>query len=175
MIRSLTTAALVTATVAMLSVGCAAAPEELEGQDTASQAEGSEDDEVKVAVDTSESTSPKGGVNCQCPVGQQYEDGLCYTPCASGYKGVGPVCWETTCSAGFTDTGAFCHRDSKIISANTSKCPWYDKCGIALKKGCSTCPAGYSNDGCTCRRDAYIYAKRTYTRGEGIVPVCSTY
>jgi hypothetical protein len=28
-----------------------------------------------------------------CPSGQQYDAGLCYKQCDSGYTGIGPVCW----------------------------------------------------------------------------------
>lgn len=164
MIRSMITAALATAALATLSIGCAAAPEETESQD----------DEMKVATDNDENIEPSAGMNCACPAGQVFDNGLCFPACASGYAGVGPVCWQR-CASGFSDDGAFCRRNSSIISANTSKCPWYDKCGIAAKKGCSTCPSGYSNDGCTCRRDAYIYAKPSYGRGAGSVPTCSSY
>jgi cytochrome c556 len=110
-----------------------------------------------------------GTVPTSCAPGKENQAGLCYTPCTSGYAGVGPVCWQR-CPAGYRDDGAFCRRDAHIISADTSSCPWYDKCGVAAKKGCSRCPAGYSNDGCTCRRNAHIFAKSTYGRGAGSVP-----
>jgi hypothetical protein len=91
---------------------------------------------------------------------------LCYPPCKEGYKGVGPVCWQN-CPGGYTDDGATCRRNAKIVKADNSKCPWYDKCGLTLKKGCSTCPDGMKNDGCTCRQDVHIFAKQTETRGAG--------
>ncbi len=154
----------------VLLVGCAAGPDEL---DANTAAEASDDDASAVPSVEMDGVEPRGGgVNCACPAGQEYQNGLCYPTCRSGYGGEGPVCWKT-CASGFKDTGFFCHRDSKIISANTSKCPWYNKCGLG--SSCSTCPAGYANDGCTCRRDAYIYAQESYTRGAGTVPTCSSY
>ncbi len=33
------------------------------------------------------------GVPLHCAAGQQEQAGLCYTSCASGYDGAGPVCW----------------------------------------------------------------------------------
>lgn len=142
---------------ALLAIGCAAGPED----DT-------NPDDMPTIVDDTVSTESG---SCSCPTGMKNENGLCYTPCAAGYKGEGPVCWQI-CASDFTDTGAFCQRDSKIVKANTSSCPWYNKCGLG--SSCSKCPSGYSNDGCTCRRDAYIYAKKTYGRGAGVVPVCTT-
>ncbi len=40
--------------------------------------------------------SDGGGVN---------DAGLCYEPCREGYKGIGPVCWQAGCPAGFGDDG----------------------------------------------------------------------
>jgi hypothetical protein len=131
------------------------------------------DEETAPSVETSEVETKATGTTCDCPSGQELQAGLCYPTCASGYHGVGPVCWETGCASGFTDDGAFCRRDSSIVSANNHSCPWYDKCGLTVKKGCSTCPSGYTNDGCTCRRDAYIYAKRSYGRGAGTTATCT--
>jgi hypothetical protein len=125
------------------------------------------------AIETGEMTTESNGFSCSCPSGQELSGGLCYPKCASGWSGEGPVCWQT-CASGFTDTGWFCQRNSKIISADNSKCPWYDKCGLTFKKGCSTCPAGYTNDGCTCRIDAYIYAQPSYGRGAGTTLSCSS-
>lgn len=146
-------------------VGCAAQP-----------GDGSEgESETAPTVEASETTPEATGYSCQCPSGEVLDnDGLCYPACPSGYDGVGPVCWQR-CASSFYSTGAFCQRDTSIVSANTSSCPWYDQCGLTLKKGCSTCPSGYSNDGCTCRRDAYIYAKRTTTRGAGTAPTCGSH
>lgn len=76
--------------------------------------------------------------------------------------------------AGYTDDGLTCRRDAKIINADNSQCPWYDRCGLTLAKGCTVCPAGYANDGCTCRIDANIFGKSSYGRGAGPVPTsCS--
>jgi hypothetical protein len=111
-----------------------------------------------------------GRVPSECP-GAERDGALCYPFCPSGYKGVGPVCWQG-CPAGYTDDGATCRRDAHIISADNSGCPWYDKCGLTLSKGCSKCPAGYANDGCTCRKDVHIFAKATTTRGAGSPMSC---
>lgn len=91
---------------------------------------------------------------------------LCYPKCKAGYSGNGPVCWQD-CPAGYTNDGATCRKNVVIISADNSKCPWYDKCGVGLSKGCSSCPAGFKNDGCTCRKDVDIIGKDSYARGAG--------
>jgi hypothetical protein len=39
-----------------------------------------------------------------CPAGQQYDAGLCYATCKTGYYGVGPVCWANTPN-GWVDCG----------------------------------------------------------------------
>ncbi len=147
----------------LLAVGCAADP----GDDAESV---SAAEVPSVAMDGVETEAT--GQTCACPAGTEYQAGLCYTKCASGWVGEGPVCWKP-CAAGFTDTGFFCHRDSKIIGADTSSCPWYNKCGVG--SDCNKCPSGYANDGCTCRVDAYIYAQESYGRGVGTTPTCTTY
>jgi len=106
-----------------------------------------------------------------CDPGFEQQGSLCYPKCNSGYVGVGPVCWQV-CPAGYSDDGATCRRDARIISANNSSCPWYDKCGVTLAKGCSVCPPGYTNDGCTCRLNAHIFGKSSYGRGAGVTPHC---
>jgi hypothetical protein len=58
------------------------------------------------------------------------------------------------------------------MNADTNACPWYDKCGLTLAKGCSKCPAGYTNDGCTCRKDVHIFAKKSEGRGIGSPMSC---
>jgi hypothetical protein len=150
----------VSASLLFVGAGCAVAPEDDEG-----------DGEAPAVVEGSVETNA-AGMSCVCPAGQQFQNGLCYPACAAGYTGEGPVCWQN-CASGFTDTGFFCHRDSRVIGADTSRCPWYNKCGWS--SDCNRCPAGYINDGCTCRIDAYIYAQPSYGRGAGTTPSCSTY
>lgn len=50
-----------------------------------------------------------GKVPTKCQGGKEYDAGLCYKHCRSGYNGVGPVCWGK-CQEGFTDQGALCSR-----------------------------------------------------------------
>lgn len=155
------------ATSMLVVVGCAADPtgDEPVGEDANEATETS----AVPTVETDTASTQATGYACTCPAGQEMQAGLCYPRCAAGWTGEGPVCWQA-CASGFTDTGWFCHRDSSIIKADTSKCPWYNKCGLG--SSCSKCPSGYSNDGCTCRRDAYIYAQPSYGRGAGTVPSC---
>ena len=48
-------------------------------------------------------------LNCSaltCADDEDLDASLCYTRCRSGYKGVGPVCWEKSCRGGYQDFGA---------------------------------------------------------------------
>lgn len=102
-----------------------------------------------------------------CASGEERDGALCYPKCKDGYNGVGPVCWQE-CPEGYTNDGATCRRPAKIISADNSDCPGYDKCCLWKKnRGKSRCPEGYKNDGCTCRRELHIVAKDSYGRGAG--------
>lgn len=56
-----------------------------------------------------------GTVPTSCDGGKQYDAGLCYTPCRAGFVGVGPVCWEQSCPAGYADHGATCYREPSIL------------------------------------------------------------
>ncbi|HEX9944871.1 MAG TPA: hypothetical protein VGG03_22910 [Thermoanaerobaculia bacterium] len=60
-------------------------------------------------IDPSSLTRGVGSVPDRCQGGLEYDAGLCYTPCTSGYHGVGPVCWGT-CPAGYEDWGAQCAK-----------------------------------------------------------------
>ncbi|MBI4512063.1 MAG: hypothetical protein HY698_20695 [Deltaproteobacteria bacterium] len=116
-------------------------------------------------------TRGAGTIPMECPDGER-SGLLCYPECNPGFTGVGPVCWED-CPQGYKDDGAFCRKDAVIIGADTSRCPWYDACGLTFAKNCSRCPKGYKNDGCTCRIDAHIFAKRSYGRGAGWGASCA--
>jgi len=108
-----------------------------------------------------------------CATGLEEDAGLCYPPCQSGYTGVSCVCWEN-CQPGFTDEGALCGKSGSIVPADTSKCPWYNKCS-QFGADCSTCsdPTAH-NDGCTCRIDPQVYAKKSYGRGAGVPLGCGS-
>ena len=110
-----------------------------------------------------------GSVPNDCGPGRGYDAGLCYALCPDGFKGVGTFCWQS-CPEGYHDDGAVCRRDAWVFGSNNQACPWYDRCGVTLAKGCSTCPEGFSNDGCACRRNAHIFAKATVGRGAGTIP-----
>jgi hypothetical protein len=110
-----------------------------------------------------------GAVPKSCAPGEEYDAGLCYPVCKPGYGGVGPICWGT-CPAGYDNHGATCFRGASIITANVSKCPWYDICGLTFASGCSVCPPGYHNDGCFCRINVDVILKPSYGRGVGTVP-----
>ena len=46
--------------------------------------------------------------------GEEKNGLLCYPLCRSGYRGVGPVCWEHPCRDSYKDHGAICWRDTHI-------------------------------------------------------------
>jgi hypothetical protein len=109
------------------------------------------------------------GTAMGCDANEEKRGALCYPKCSAGYEAptLFPYLCGTKCPSGYRDDGLTCFRDAKIVSSNHSSCAWYDKCGIALDKGCSVCPSGYTNDGCTCRVDAKMITKSTYSRGAG--------
>ncbi|MFO0696186.1 MAG: discoidin domain-containing protein [Polyangiales bacterium] len=48
------------------------------------------------------------GSPMSCNSSLQYDAGLCYTPCANGYQGVGPVCWGQCPASAPVACGAGC-------------------------------------------------------------------
>ena len=59
-----------------------------------------------------------GTVPNQCGSNQNYDAGLCYPACKTGYYGVGPVCWRRCEGSTPTDCGAGC---ASSTNACTSK------------------------------------------------------
>jgi hypothetical protein len=112
---------------------------------------------------------------------------LCYDPCKTGFKGVGPICWKA-CPSGYRDDGATCRRDVHIIASygrgigKVQKIEggekdaglWYKKCNAGFKgigpRCYPICVQPYHDDGGTCRRNAHIFGKEKYNRGVGTVP-----
>lgn len=105
----------------------------------------------------------EGKVVHYCPDGMHKEGLLCYDDCPKGYKTVGSDCYKD-CPSGYADDGLTCRLTDLVVNANNSSCPWYDLCGLTLKKGCSKCPSGYHNDGCTCSKDPHIFGKERKSR-----------
>ncbi len=108
------------------------------------------------------------GKPMHCASGQDQDAGLCYTPCKSGYKGVGPVCWGK-CNEGYHDDGMTCRRNAHIFGKDSygrgaGYVLWKkDKCNKEHKDvgGCEKygaiyypkCKSGYDNVGCCiCRQ-----------------------
>ena len=50
---------------------------------------------------------PRTTAEIQCTGDQEYDVGLCYDKCDSGYKGIGPVCWGQ-CPADTEECAALC-------------------------------------------------------------------
>ena len=53
-----------------------------------------------------------------CSGSEDYDAGLCYPKCGSGYTGVGPVCWQD-CPPGYIDDGAFCRKNAHVYGKET--------------------------------------------------------
>lgn len=53
-----------------------------------------------------------------CPTGDEYDAGLCYTNCKEGYQGVGITC-EVTCPPNTSDAGLVCIKHSYIRGDGT--------------------------------------------------------
>lgn len=103
-----------------------------------------------------------------CDAQHVKDAGLCYVPCKTGYKGVGPVCWGK-CNEGYRDDGATCRRDAHIFGKKSygrgaGYVLWKkDKCNDEHKDvgGCEKhgalyypkCKAGYVNVGCCICRE----------------------
>jgi len=77
-------------------------------------------------------TCPEGmtdiGISCQkksygrgvgkplgCGDEQDYDAGLCYGKCQNGFKGIGPVCWDS-CPVGYEKCGALCLKNKTCSS-----------------------------------------------------------
>lgn len=131
-----------------------------------------------------------GEIASTCPPGTEKDGALCYPLPQKGYKGVGPVCWQS-CPSGFRDDGAFCAkpaaygRGSGYAAWNEEKCKnenptlgcekngamWYPKCQQGfVAVGCCICspqcPPDFGTDiGVSC-------TKKTYTRGAGTILEC---
>lgn len=134
-----------------------------------------------------------GTVPTECPAGSEYDAGLCYPTCTSGYRGIGPVCWGS-CETGFTDDGALCRKDAVIVSKPSygrgagvapSACPTgtvrdgalcYPQCNAGYYGVASvcwqSCSSGQVDDGAFCRVPLQSFAKSSYTRATRAIDSC---
>ena len=115
-----------------------------------------------------------------CTGGRKMHQGLCYTPCKSNYKGVGPmchpdrgagikvtvgkrqycpsgyrnvagICWQS-CPSGYKDIGALCHPPGGPGIKVTVGKRWHCDPGQKNIAGIcwSKCPSGYKDIGALC-------------------------
>lgn len=93
------------------------------------------------------------GVPMGCGSEEEYDAGLCYTPCRYGYDGVGPVCWKQEASYG-----------RGVGTVPTSACA----SGKVMDAGlCYTpCKAGFHGVLNVCYNDLAL----SYGRGVGTIP-----
>ena len=66
-----------------------------------------------------ESYGRTAGTPLTCTEEQEYDAGLCYTPCDHDAHGVGPVCWGS-CPVGTTQCGALCLTPDESCSEYVS-------------------------------------------------------
>lgn len=116
-----------------------------------------------------------------CDRGKDEDAGLCYTPCKTGYHGVGPVCWQDKasygrgagtippCRDGKEKQAGLCYRPCKAGYHGKGPVCWHDGAasygrgaGTPLK---SVCGSGKEADAGLC----YPVCKAGY---DGIGPVC---
>ncbi len=88
-----------------------------------------------------------------CGLGEQYDAGLCYQPCNTGYHGVGPVCWKDNASYG-----------RGVGSAASLGCGANEDldAGLCYPK----CKSGFHGVGPVCWNDS----AQSYGRGVGTIP-----
>lgn len=94
-----------------------------------------------------------GTIPTGCEPGKTEQDGLCYSPCPNGMRGVGPVCWSS-CPSGYRDMGAVCHIDKPLTTGGSWTCSSKDLFGDCYAWGWHHhCPSGYTNAGAFCALD----------------------
>lgn len=126
------------------------------------------------------------GIPLSCSSSEEYDAGLCYTPCQSGYNGVGPVCWKedasygrgvgkipTMCGAGKENDAGLCYPVCNSGYHGVGPVCWNDR-PLSYGRGVGTipsniwtgeCPSGKENDAGLC----YYYCDSGYN---GVGPVC---
>ncbi len=121
-----------------------------------------------------------------CDDSEDYEDGLCYSKCRDGFKGIGPVCWDR-CDEGWIDDGAFCRKTNACEDdQDHDGALCYPKCRDGYKgigPVCwKKCDDGWIDDGATCRKtnaceedqdhDGALCYPKCRDGYNGIGPVC---
>lgn len=126
------------------------------------------------------------GVPMSCASNQEYDAGLCYTQCAAGYDGVGPVCWKqdasygrgvgtipNLCGAGEEMDAGLCYTRCASGYNGVGPVCWSNR-PLSYGRGAGTipsniwtgaCPSGKENQAGLC----YYYCDSGYT---GVGPVC---
>ena len=77
---------------------------------------------VDIGVSCQKTSYTRSVTTAGCNSGDVYDAGLCYTPCRTGYNGVGPVCWGT-CAGNKDfpyDCAAGCAADINACATETS-------------------------------------------------------
>ncbi|PNW88830.1 hypothetical protein CHLRE_01g047200v5 [Chlamydomonas reinhardtii] len=93
-----------------------------------------------------------------CPPGtvQDPHGLLCYPPCRSGFTMVGPVCWQSSCPAGFGTTPVDCTKPAAY--GRGGGYPWKFGDGLNLDAAMRRCLSDNPSTGCE-QSGAIIYPK----------------
>ncbi|KAG2424586.1 hypothetical protein HXX76_014467 [Chlamydomonas incerta] len=93
-----------------------------------------------------------------CPPGTVRDPNglLCYPPCRSGFTAVGPVCWQSSCPAGYGTTAVDCPKPAAY--GRGAGYPWKFGDGFNLDAAWARCQRDNPSTGCE-QSGAIIYPK----------------
>ncbi len=94
-------------------------------------------------------------IGTDCPANRELDAGLCYPKCASGMKGVGPVCWQS-CPSSMTDHGVGCTKPAPY--GRGAGYPWKFGDGLNDSGMYHRCEADHGKGGCD-KDGAIVYPK----------------
>ena len=97
-----------------------------------------------------------GTIPNQCSDGRLFENGLCYTPCKSGYSGNGPLCFQN-CPSGYTNHPLSCYKN--LLT-------WFLK--QSYGRGAGTIPNNCGGG----QLDAGLCYKKCGSEFNGVGPIC---
>ena len=105
-----------------------------------------------------------GIVPKSCPDGKEFDAGLCYPKCRSGFYGVLSMCWQS-CGGWGRDDGAYCAKPSSYgRGAGRSPCTGCSGCSGCGWGGCSGCSGCSSCSTKHCRHNEEINGLLCYPK-----------
>lgn len=154
------------------------------------------DENISNEMTALEATSPQNlnvqastsGLTQKCQGNHVLENGICYSPCDEGDKGIAFLCYKP-CPTGHIDDGLLCRLKGSIVTKKSygrgaGKVPGcsssqeknaglcYNKCKSGYKgvgPVCwQYCPSGYKNHPASCYKNLFKwFFKKSYGRGVG--------